>query len=133
MPGAQEGCQAVAPTHRTLTRRKEDRILPFAAWVDLEGVAEGDKSDRQMPDGFAQRWNLKSKINRQNRNRLRDIEQTDGGGRGAGGAERKGEGLSSTDWADGRRGDEVQHRELPMTREQLGTVLVGTDPPSGSL
>lgn len=45
-PGARGtgGCQAVAPTHRTLIRRKKDGILPFAAaWVDLEGVAEGDK------------------------------------------------------------------------------------------
>ena len=68
-----------------LAHKKNNEILPFAtAWMDLEGImpSEISQSEKEKYHDFTYRWNLKNKINKQNRNKLKIQKQTDGCQRG---------------------------------------------------
>ena len=82
---------------------KKNEILPVAtAWMEEEVImlSEIGHRERQIPYDFTYIWNLKNKINKQNRNRLKNREQADGCQRGMGfrGRVKKVKGLRSTDW-----------------------------------
>ncbi|KAF6074932.1 hypothetical protein HJG60_009342 [Phyllostomus discolor] len=98
--------KAVARTCKgILLSHKENKILPFAtAWMNLESITLSEISQPEkdkMPYDFTYRWNLMSKINKQNRNRLIRIENRlmDARGEEFGGDwVKKMKGLRSTDW-----------------------------------
>ena len=59
-----------------LSLKKEENFTFVTAWMDLESImlSEISQSERQLPYDFTYMWNLMNKINKQNRNRLTDIE-----------------------------------------------------------
>ena len=57
--------------------QKQNEILPSTTWMDVGGIMLSElsqKEKRQMPDDFTYMYNLKSKINKQKRNRLIDTK-----------------------------------------------------------
>ena len=101
---------------------KKKKILPFStAWMDLDNIklSEISQSEKNKHHMISLMWNQMNKLNKQNRDRLKDRKQNDSYGEVGGWANRKNDPWTwTTGWLVTAEGSGVQRGYMVMEKLQ---------------